>query len=138
MLYTIVMGDNSGDGHDQTQEVQLDIDLDEKSIEKCIKTGMKLLGWKSKSRLRWETYKLPIWDDYDDNTITDTLEADLTKLGIVLSDEDIEVGLADYDLFLEVWIAVLKYGAAHLDIPVTVKKTNLPRLFIGGYGLCEC
>lgn len=126
----LVLGDWSGDGHNQTATVTIKCNLNKKELENafnagCMKTGVN--------------FDDDVASDYEDNKISEEVVEKLSKHGFKIKDysEDEEPEDGGYSLWTDgyaaAWMFIAKVGNSELEYEEMTSDS--PNINIGGYGL---
>lgn len=129
MQHTIdlVVGDWSGDGHNQKQIFTIKSNLDNGAVAKAFKAGEKKLRFR---------FRDTVAVSYDDNKVPSDAIEKLKKhgldLGAVIYDymegEQVTIGPDEY---VDIWLFIAKLGNPSFEFELI----DSPAINIGGYGL---
>lgn len=129
------MGDPSGDGHGQTETINIKSSLNKKEIEKAYKAGTKKLGF---------DFCKDVCAEYEDSELDSEKWETLKKLGYQDQDLENEVNEAKKynngdiylwtDSFSNIYLFIVKLGNDNFKFEHLTEKEN-PTIDIGGYGL---
>jgi len=132
----LVLGDWSGDGHNQTATVTIRCNLDKKQLEKAYKAGCKKTG---------VNFADEVASDFEDNTISKEIVEKLAKHVFKIEDysedeqpgESPATGEVGYSLWTDgyaaAWMFIAKVGNSELEYEEMTDDS--PDIHIGGYGL---
>lgn len=128
---TLTVGDWSGDGHSQSEDILIHSNLTQKELEKAFKDGSKKLKFKLEEYCR----------SYEDNILPEEVVAALKLHGLtedMVTDLDVEGGdeddywLLGPDGFADIWLFIAKLGNDKFEYEFVEKGATV---HVGGYGL---
>ena len=130
---SLVIGDESGDGHEKTEDIDIWCSLTTKGLQDAYKKGAKKLGF---------DFTDTVARDYEDNRLSKDRYDKLTKLGLKL---DYELELYDKDneeegycieqiTYAEITMFICSIGSPGL-VYKFIENDYFDRWHIGGYGL---
>ncbi len=129
-IINLVIGDWSKDGHNQTETVTISSNLSKKDVEKAFLNGLKKLGFEPGER-HHRCY-LPIAEDYEDNSLDESVATVLEANGLNVSELTEDSGLWT-DGYLKIWFFVTKLGNPDFEYEIV----DGADINIGGYGLFQ-
>lgn len=129
MLINLSCGDESGDGHDKSQTVTIEI-LSNHNINDLItayELGSKKLGF---------DFTNEVCEEYEDSKILPEYLDKLLSLGFVRDkdmDEDYGICELNTEEYLRIYLFIVELG----NPDIKTKFYVIPTIYIGGYGLFE-
>ena len=116
---SLLMGDESRDGHGETESLVLDTNRTRKELEKAYKKGAR---------------KLEAANEYGERRLAKPIFDALKKLGWPVPEGFEKTRELDTDTYADIWIFLAKLGDPGLEVYV---QTHDPvgKLYIGGYAL---
>lgn len=132
-IITLVLGDDSGDGHGQTETINIRSSLDQKAIKKAYASGIKKLGF---------DFCNDVASEYESTELDSDKWEQLKKLGYQ-DKHQLEKEAKSYNdgnislwtkSFADIYLFIIKLGNKDFEFEYLSEKDN-PQIKIGGYGL---
>lgn len=131
-IITLVLGDWSHDGHNQSETVNIRTNLNKKEMEKAYRAGTEKLGF---------DFCAEVAEDYEDNSVPSEYwellkqagykNEGLEKEAVKFNDGEISLWT---DSFIDIYLFIVKLGNDKFESERLLDKDN-PQIKIGGYGL---
>jgi hypothetical protein len=130
MIFSLVIGDWSDDGHGKTRTVEVESKFSSQEFIAAFQKGIKQIDPKCNG------HELPICQNYQDSKVPIEFVAGLRKCGLN-PDDYLEYYNGTYgiwsDTFANLWLAIAKLGNSELEYEIVHGHS----IRIGGYGLFE-
>ena len=122
---SLLMGDESRDGHGETESLVLDTNRTRKELEKAYKKGARKLGF---------DFELKAANEYGTRRLAKPVFEALKKLGWPVPEGFEKTRELDTDIYADIWIFLAKLGDPKLEVYVQTPD-SVEELYIGGYAL---
>lgn len=122
---SLLMGDESKDGHGETESLVLDTNRTRKKLEKAYKKGARKLGY---------DFELKAAHEYGNRRLAKPIFDALKKLGWPVPEDFEKTRELNVDIYADIWIFLAKLGDPKLEVYVQTPDP-VKELYIGGYAL---
>jgi len=123
---SLLMGDDSKDGHGETESLLVEVNVTLKGLEKAYKKGARKLGY---------DFEVKAASEYGKRKLSKKVFEKLKELGWSVPAGFERCGrVLDTDTYADIWIFLAKLGDPELEVYVQTPD-GIDELPIGGYAL---
>lgn len=122
---SLLMGDASKDGHEETEALVIDTNRTRKELEKAYKKGARKLG---------HDFELKVANEYGKRRLAKPIFDELKRLGWPVPEGFGKTRELDTDTYADIWIFLAKLGDPKLEVYVQTPDP-VEEIYIGGYAL---
>lgn len=127
-MIKLIVGDCSGDGHNQTKEITIDTNFNKAEINEAFQKGVEIIGEDITNYC----------DEYEEPYVSKEVVEKLNKfiandyINELLKEERDEIRI-EKDLFVDIYLATVKLGNKNFEY----KICEFPEIDIGGYAFFQ-